>query len=141
MWDALTGDELFELKHRKIVRAADWSADSAHIVTGGKEGVLRLYDVNRPAAEPLTLSLTLTLTPTPTLALTLTLTLTVSRPEAEPTMLEGHTPNSLIKVPPPRQPPHPPPLPPPRLPARLPPTSPPAMERPTPSAAAGGQVR
>ena len=48
VWDALTGDELFELKHRKIVRAADWSADSAHIVTGGKEGVLRLYDVNRP---------------------------------------------------------------------------------------------
>jgi WD40 repeat protein len=68
VWDALTGDELFELKHRKIVRAADWSADSAHIVTGGKEGVLRLYDVNRP--------------------------------EAEPSMLEGHTPNSLIKVPP-----------------------------------------
>ena len=83
MWDALTGDELFELKHRKIVRAADWSADSAHIVTGGKEGVLRLYDVNRPAAEPLTLSLTLTLTPTPTLALTLTLTLT---PTPTPTL-------------------------------------------------------
>ena len=72
VWDALTGDELFELKHRKIVRAADWSADSAHIVTGGKEGVLRLYDV--------------------------------SRPEAEPGMLEGHTPNSLIKVPPRRPP-------------------------------------
>ena len=34
VWDALTGEELFELKHRKIVRAADWSADSAHIVTG-----------------------------------------------------------------------------------------------------------
>ena len=135
MWDALTGDELFELKHRKIVRAADWSADSAHIVTGGKEGVLRLYDVNRPATEPLTLTLTLTLT------LILTLTLTVTRPEAEPTMLEGHTPNSLIKVPPPRPPPHPLPRPPARLPARLPPTSPPAMERPTPSAAAGGQVR
>ena len=78
VWDALTGDELFELKHRKIVRAADWSADSAHIVTGGKEGVLRLYDV--------------------------------SRPEAEPSMLEGHTPNSLIKVPP-RRPPRSPPAP------------------------------
>ena len=78
VWDALTGDELFELKHRKIVRAADWSADSAHIVTGGKEGVLRLYDV--------------------------------SRPEAEPSMLEGHAPNSLIKVPP-RRPPRSPPAP------------------------------
>ena len=103
VWDALTGDELFELKHRKIVRAADWSADSAHIVTGGKEGVLRLYDVNRLEAEPRTLTLT------PTLTLALALTLAISRPEAEPTMLEGHTPNSLIKV---------------RLPARLPPPTP-----------------
>lgn len=34
VWNALTGDELYELKHRKIVRAADWSPDSAHIVTG-----------------------------------------------------------------------------------------------------------
>ena len=34
VWNALTGDELFELKHRKIVRAADWSTDSSHIVTG-----------------------------------------------------------------------------------------------------------
>ena len=133
VWDALTGDELFELKHRKIVRAADWSADSAHIVTGGKEGVLRLYDVNRPATEPLTLTLTLTLT------LILTLTLTVTRPEAEPTMLEGHTPNSLIKVPPPRPPPHPLPRPPARPPARPPPRQP-WSARP-PSAAAGGQVR
>ena len=122
VWDALTGDELFELKHRKIVRAADWSADSAHIVTGGKEGVLRLYDVNRLEAEPRTLTLT------PTLTLALALTLAISRPEAEPTMLEGHTPNSLIKVLPPRPPPtsHS------RLFSRLPPASPPAMERPPP---------
>ena len=131
VWDALTGDELFELKHRKIVRAADWSADSAHIVTGGKEGVLRLYDVNRLEAEPRTLTLT------PTLTLALALTLAISRPEAEPTMLEGHTPNSLIKVLPPRPPPHlplPPLFPPPsRLPAR--------HGAPAPSAAAGGQVR
>ena len=118
VWDALTGDELFELKHRKIVRAADWSADSTHIVTGGKEGVLRLYDVNRLEAEPRTLTLT------PTLTLALALTLAISRPEAEPTMLEGHTPNSLIKVLPPRPPPtsHS------RLFSRLPP----AMERPPP---------
>ena len=43
-------------------------------------------------------------------------------------MLEGHTPNSLIKVLPPRPPPtsHS------RLFSRLPPASPPAMERPPP---------
>ena len=52
VWDALTGDELLELKHRHIVRCCDWSADSTNLVTGGKEGKLRLYDINQPEAEP-----------------------------------------------------------------------------------------
>ena len=37
VWDAITGDELLELKHRHIVRTADWSPDSTSLVTGGKE--------------------------------------------------------------------------------------------------------
>ena len=52
MWNALTGDELFELKHRHIVRACDWSADSAQLATGGKEAKLRLYDVAQYQSEP-----------------------------------------------------------------------------------------
>ena len=41
VWDALTGDELLELKHRHIVRCVDWSADSTTLVTGGKEAKVR----------------------------------------------------------------------------------------------------
>ena len=52
VWNALTGDELFELKHRHIVRACDWSADSAQLATGGKEAKLRLYDVAQYQSEP-----------------------------------------------------------------------------------------
>ena len=39
MWDALTGDELLDLKHRHIVRAADWAPDSA------MEAVVRAINV------------------------------------------------------------------------------------------------
>jgi len=52
VWDAITGDELLELKHRHIVRAADWSADSNTLVTGGKEAKLRIFDINQPESEP-----------------------------------------------------------------------------------------
>ena len=52
VWDALTGDELLELKHRHIVRTCDWSPDSVNLVTGGKEAKLRIFDLNQPEAEP-----------------------------------------------------------------------------------------
>ena len=52
VWDALTGDELLELKHKHIVRAVDWSLDSSRLMTGGKEAKLRLYDLNQPESEP-----------------------------------------------------------------------------------------
>jgi serine-threonine kinase receptor-associated protein len=52
VWDALTGDELLDLKHKHIVRTVDWSPDSSHIVTGGKEAKLRMYDMNQPESEP-----------------------------------------------------------------------------------------
>ena len=45
IWDALTGDELHELKHKHIVRTADWSADSARVVTGGKDKTVRIFDL------------------------------------------------------------------------------------------------
>ena len=51
VWDALTGDELLELKHKHIVRALDWSADSTQLVTGGKEAKLRVFDLNQPSSE------------------------------------------------------------------------------------------
>ena len=52
VWDAISGDELCEFKHRHIVRGCDWSPDSAQLVTGGKEAKLRIFDISRPDAEP-----------------------------------------------------------------------------------------
>ena len=52
VWDALTGDELLEFKHKHIVRALDWSPDSTQLVTGGKEAKLRLFDLHKPESEP-----------------------------------------------------------------------------------------
>lgn len=52
VWDALTGDELLEFKHKHIVRALDWSPDSTQLVTGGKEAKLRLFDLHQPESEP-----------------------------------------------------------------------------------------
>mmetsp|Transcript_44254 Transcript_44254/g.116306 ORF Transcript_44254/g.116306 Transcript_44254/m.116306 type:complete len:339 (-) Transcript_44254:668-1684(-) len=52
VWDALTGDELLEFKHKHIVRALDWSPDSTQLLTGGKEAKLRIFDLNQPDSEP-----------------------------------------------------------------------------------------
>ena len=34
------------------MRAADWSPDSAHVLTGGKEAKLRRFNLVQPEAEP-----------------------------------------------------------------------------------------
>ena len=52
IWDAITGDELCELKHKHIVRAADWSVDARQVMTGGKEAKVRLFDLAKLEAEP-----------------------------------------------------------------------------------------
>jgi len=52
IWDAITGDEMHELKHRHVVRCADWSPDSSRVVTGGKEAKLRLFDLAQGGADP-----------------------------------------------------------------------------------------
>lgn len=53
VWDATTGDEKCTFKHKHIVRTVDWLPDAAHIATAGKEGLVRIFDLARPDAEPL----------------------------------------------------------------------------------------
>lgn len=52
VWDATTGNEWYTFKHNHIVRTVDWSADSTCLATGGKEALIRLFDLGRPDAEP-----------------------------------------------------------------------------------------
>jgi len=52
VWDTFTGSELATLSHNHIVRSVDISPSGSHIVTGGQEKKLRLYDIERSEAEP-----------------------------------------------------------------------------------------
>lgn len=45
LWDAVTGNSLLELPHSHIVKTCAFSANSEKLATGGKEALLRVYDL------------------------------------------------------------------------------------------------
>lgn len=45
VWDAITGSQLYHFPHEHIVKSCDFSPDSRSLATGGKEAVLRVYDL------------------------------------------------------------------------------------------------
>lgn len=45
LWDAVTGNSLLELPHSHIVKTCAFSPNSIKLATGGKEGMLRVYDL------------------------------------------------------------------------------------------------
>ncbi|KAJ1954845.1 hypothetical protein IWQ62_005658, partial [Dispira parvispora] len=47
LWDTYTGSELLSFPHQHIVRTADFIND-AHLITGGTEKVLRIFDLQQP---------------------------------------------------------------------------------------------
>jgi serine-threonine kinase receptor-associated protein len=49
VWDAITGEGLWLLNHKHIVKSVDFSHDSKRLATGGHEGLLRIYDLLSPA--------------------------------------------------------------------------------------------
>lgn len=55
VWDAVTGSERHTFQHKHIVRTIDWMPGSQHIATAGKEQLIRIFDLQRPEAEPLVL--------------------------------------------------------------------------------------
>lgn len=55
LWSAETGDALATFEHKHIVRAVDFSLDGTHAVTGGQEKLLRVFDLENYAAEPVVL--------------------------------------------------------------------------------------
>ncbi|XP_034242886.1 serine-threonine kinase receptor-associated protein [Thrips palmi] len=52
VWDAMSGDELHSFQHNHIVKSVDFSADSSLFVTGSNEKLLRIFDLNKPEADP-----------------------------------------------------------------------------------------
>jgi serine-threonine kinase receptor-associated protein len=58
LWCVSTGKELYELKHKHIVRSVDFSSSAEKIVTGCNDGLLRIFDTCRLDSQPLELSST-----------------------------------------------------------------------------------
>ncbi|KAL7437083.1 hypothetical protein ACHAXH_008787 [Discostella pseudostelligera] len=52
IWDAITGNELYNFVHDHVVKTVDWSLNSQYLATGGHEGIVRIFDVSHPEKEP-----------------------------------------------------------------------------------------
>nr|PNR42741.1 hypothetical protein PHYPA_017571 [Physcomitrium patens] len=52
VWDALTEDELHSFEHKHVVRTCAFSESTTHLLTGGAEKVLQIFDLFRPDAPP-----------------------------------------------------------------------------------------
>ncbi|KAJ8521013.1 hypothetical protein ONZ45_g2251 [Pleurotus djamor] len=52
MWDTYSGKPLHSFPHNHIVRTVALSPTSQHLLTGGQEKKVRIFDVGRPDADP-----------------------------------------------------------------------------------------
>jgi serine-threonine kinase receptor-associated protein len=52
LWDAITGEQKHEFVHKHIVKSVEFSRDGTKLATGGAEGMLRIFDVATPDADP-----------------------------------------------------------------------------------------
>jgi len=52
IWDAITGKEVHSFTHKHIVKAIEFSQDSLSVYSGGQEKKLRIFDLEKPDAEP-----------------------------------------------------------------------------------------
>jgi serine-threonine kinase receptor-associated protein len=53
VWDAITGEELQNFNHGRIVKSVNFAKDDQRILTGGQDKILRIFDLNKPETEPL----------------------------------------------------------------------------------------
>lgn len=54
VWNAVTGDEVYQFPHKHIVRTAAFErgVTAVRLLTGGAEKLLRIFDLNRPELAP-----------------------------------------------------------------------------------------
>lgn len=51
-WDTYSGNCLESFPHNHIVRSVALSPTASHLLTGGQEKIVRIFDLSRPEAEP-----------------------------------------------------------------------------------------
>lgn len=52
IWDTFSGAALHSFPHNHIVRSVAFSPSTSHLLTGGQEKKVRLFDLRRPDADP-----------------------------------------------------------------------------------------
>lgn len=52
VWDTYSGEALYSFPHNHIVRTVAISPALSHIVTGGQEKIVRIFNLGRPDADP-----------------------------------------------------------------------------------------
>jgi len=52
IWDTYSGNAIHSFPHNHIVRSVALSPTSSHLLTGGQEKKVRIFDLGRPDAEP-----------------------------------------------------------------------------------------
>ncbi|KZT11506.1 serine/threonine kinase receptor associated protein [Laetiporus sulphureus 93-53] len=52
IWDTYSGEPLHSFPHNHIVRSVAISPSTSHLLTGGQEKKVRMFDLGRPDAEP-----------------------------------------------------------------------------------------
>jgi len=55
LWCSTTGKELYEFKHKHVVKTIEFSHDTKQIATGCQDGLMRIYDTCTPEKEPIEL--------------------------------------------------------------------------------------
>jgi len=55
VWDALSGKEVHSFTHPRIIKSVNFSADSKKVLTAGQDKILRIFDIEKPEAEPIQL--------------------------------------------------------------------------------------
>ncbi|KAI0340644.1 WD40 repeat-like protein [Trametopsis cervina] len=52
IWDTYSGEAIYSFPHNHIVRSVAMSPSSTHLLTGGQEKKVRMFDLRRPDADP-----------------------------------------------------------------------------------------
>lgn len=52
VWDAVSGEELHSFKHNHIVKSVDFSSSSSLFATASAEKLVRVFDLEKPEADP-----------------------------------------------------------------------------------------
>jgi len=56
LWDAVKGTEIHSFQHNHIVKSVGFNSKGTALVTGSNEKIIRIFDLQRPDADPIKLS-------------------------------------------------------------------------------------